>query len=65
MATFRRDGVYLRRLWWWYPWHLTRWWLPKTWKGGDEWCNVPLCFTVPPPRLLPGLLEATAHHAVQ
>lgn len=48
MRTFRHDGIYLRRVWWWYPWGLTRWWVPKVWKGGDEWCNVPLCFTVPP-----------------
>jgi hypothetical protein len=45
---FRRDGVYLRRFWWWYPWGLTRWWLPRVFLGGDEWCNVPLCIVVPP-----------------
>lgn len=44
----RKDGIYFRRLWWWYPWHLSRWWLPRVWLGGDEWCNVPLCLTVPP-----------------
>src|ERR1700728_2588281 len=48
MKTFRHDGVYLRRFWWWFPWHLTRWWVPQIWKGGDEWCNIPLCFTIPP-----------------
>lgn len=48
MKVFRRDGIYLPRLWWWYPWGITRWWLPCIWKGGDEWCNVPLCFVVPP-----------------
>lgn len=48
MRTFRRNGIYLRRVWWWAPWGVTKWWVPKVWKGGDEWCNVPLCFTVPP-----------------
>lgn len=47
-SIFRRDGIYLPRFWWWYPWGITRWWLPKIWRGGDEWCNTPLCFTVPP-----------------
>ena len=47
-SIFRRDGIYLPRIWWWYPSHLTRWWLPKIWRGGDEWCNTPLCFTIPP-----------------
>lgn len=46
--SIRRDGIYFRRVWWWFPWRITRWWLPKIWRGGDEWCNVPLCFTVPP-----------------
>lgn len=48
MSVFRQDGIYLPRVWYWYPWRLTRWWLPKIWLGGDEHCNVPLCFTVPP-----------------
>ncbi len=48
MNHFRRDGIHFRRFWWWYPWALTQWWVPNIWHGGDEWCNVPLCFTVPP-----------------
>jgi hypothetical protein len=45
---FRRGGIYFRRFWWWYPTELTQWWIPRIWHGGDEWCNVPLCLTVPP-----------------
>lgn len=48
MKIFRRDGVYFQRFWWWYPWHLTRPWLPRVFLGGDEWCNVPLCVVIPP-----------------
>jgi hypothetical protein len=44
---FRRDGIYLPRLWWWFPWGLTSPWRPRIWRGGDEWCNRPLCFTIP------------------
>lgn len=45
---FRNDGIYLPRFWWWYPRHLSRPWLPAAWRGGDEWCNTPLCITIPP-----------------
>jgi hypothetical protein len=37
-----------RRIMWWAPWGLTRWWLPKIWQGGNEWCVPSICFTVPP-----------------
>lgn len=47
-GVLRKDGVYFRRVWWWSPYRLTRWWVPRVWTGGDEWCNVPLCFTMPP-----------------
>lgn len=44
-----RNELHLgRRLVWWFPWSHTRWWLPRIWFGGDEWCNIPICFTVPP-----------------
>ena len=46
--TFRRDGIYRHRFFWWYPWGLTRWWLPGISRGGDEWCNDSLVFVVPP-----------------
>lgn len=48
VKVFRRDGIYLRRFWWWYPWHLTRWWLPGIWRGSTEWCDRPVCLTLPP-----------------
>ena len=48
MKTFRRGGIYRRRFFWWYPWGLTRWWLPGISRGGDEWCNDSLVFVVPP-----------------
>src|ERR1017187_5598065 len=44
----RRYGIYLPRLWLWYPWGVTRWGLPRVWRGGDEWCNTPRCFTIAP-----------------
>lgn len=40
--------VVRRRFMWWAPWGTTRWWLPRWFMGGDEWCNVPLCVNVPP-----------------
>lgn len=43
-----RSGIYRRRWQWWPPWGVTRWWLPRTWLGGDEFCNVPLCVNLPP-----------------
>ena len=48
MKTFRRGGIYRRRFFWWYPWGLTRWWLPGISRGGDEWCNDSLVVVVPP-----------------
>jgi hypothetical protein len=46
--TFRKDGIYRRRWHWWYPWGITRWWQPRMFSGGDEWCNDSRCFVVPP-----------------
>lgn len=37
-----------QRLWWWPPWGVTDWWLPRMWRGNDEWCNLPLCINIPP-----------------
>lgn len=45
---FRKNGIYLRRFQWWYPWNVTDWWQPRIFSGGDEWCNVPVCFVIPP-----------------
>lgn len=47
MKTFRRGGIYRPRFMWWYPWTVTRPWLPKIWRGGDEWCNDSACVKVP------------------
>lgn len=47
LGRFRRDGIYGNRLWWMYPWGLTRWWRPGLSRGGDEWCNKPWVITVP------------------
>ncbi len=46
--TFRRDGIYRRRWQWWYPWGVTRWWLPRWFSGGDEWCNDSFSLVIPP-----------------
>jgi hypothetical protein len=48
VSTFRRDGVYRHRFMWWFPWGVTRPWLPRVFKGGDEWCNDSVGFVVPP-----------------
>jgi len=48
VRTFRRDGIYRRRWFWYYPWGLTRWWLPGISRGGDEWCNDSVVLKVPP-----------------
>lgn len=45
---FTSGSIEFRRFWWWFPWNVTYPWLPRIWKGGDEWCNEPLCFTIPP-----------------
>jgi hypothetical protein len=42
-GVFRRNGIYLPRLWWWYPWGITRWRHPEVWRGSTEWCDTPLC----------------------
>lgn len=47
-GTFRKDGIYLPRLWWWFPWGMPHPWKPNIWLGGTEFCDVPLCFTIPP-----------------
>jgi hypothetical protein len=44
----RKSGLYFRRFQWWFPWDVTRWWLPRWFEGGDEWCNVPVCAVIPP-----------------
>lgn len=36
------------RFMWWAPWSLTRPWLPRAWRGGDEWCNPAVSLVVPP-----------------
>lgn len=41
-------GIYRPRWQWWFPWNVTDWWKPRAFKGGDEWCNIPACFNVPP-----------------
>ena len=46
--TFRSDGVYRRRFQWWFPWGVTDWWLPRVWRGADEWCNDSACVNIPP-----------------
>ena len=46
--TFRSNGVYRRRFQWRFPWGVTDWWLPRTFRGGDEWCNDSACAVIPP-----------------
>lgn len=43
-----RSGIYRYRWQWWAPWGVTDWWRPRAFKGGNEWCEVPLCLVVPP-----------------
>jgi hypothetical protein len=43
-----RSGIYRHRWQWWAAWGVTDFWLPRVFKGGSEWCEVPLCFVVPP-----------------
>lgn len=45
---FTHDGVYLHRFMWWYPWGVTKWWCPRAFLSGDEWCNIPVCINAPP-----------------
>lgn len=45
--SFHSDGIYARRWQWWYPWGITRWWRPRCFKGGDEWCNDSAAVIIP------------------
>ena len=36
------------RLMWWSPTTLTRWWMPKLFKGADENCNPSIAAILPP-----------------
>lgn len=36
------------RLMWWSPLGTTRWWVPRVFRGCDEWCNPSLGVVVPP-----------------
>lgn len=48
MSTFSRKGITRPRFMWWFPWSVTRPWLPRVFRGGDEWCNDSLGFVLPP-----------------
>lgn len=37
-----------RRLMWWPPAALTRWWMPAVFRGADENCNPSVGIVVPP-----------------
>jgi hypothetical protein len=43
----RWSGIYGKRIWWWFPWCLTRWWQPGISRGADEWCNPSLVIKAP------------------
>lgn len=47
-GTFRKSGIYRRRWQWWFPWSVTDWWKPRTFRGGDEWSNDSACLVLPP-----------------
>lgn len=47
LGRFRRDGIYGNRIWWWWPWSLTRWWTGGISRGADEWCNPSVTIKVP------------------
>lgn len=36
------------RLMWWSPTTLTRWWMPKPFRGADENCNPSIAVVIPP-----------------
>lgn len=38
----------MSRIMWWPPATLTRWWLPRLFKGADEYCNPSVGVVVPP-----------------
>ena len=35
------------RLMWWAPWGLTSPFMPRVWRGGDEYDNPSICLTLP------------------
>lgn len=43
----KSDFYITERFWWWAPWGTTQCWMPKIYRGGDEWCNVPICYKIP------------------
>ncbi|WP_068922212.1 hypothetical protein [Planobispora rosea] len=38
----------MRRLLWWPPTRLTHWWLPRAFRGADEYCNPSIAVIIPP-----------------
>lgn len=36
------------RFMWWAPWKVTRPWLPRVFRGGDEWHNASIAVVIPP-----------------
>ncbi len=40
--------ILFKRLMWWSPTQLTRWWLPRVFRGTDEYCNPSIAAVIPP-----------------
>ena len=43
-----RSGACRRRWQWWAPWGVTDFWLPRAFRGSNEWCDDSVAFVVPP-----------------
>ena len=44
----RHDGLYFKRLFWWFPSHLAEPDRTRVFTGADEWCNESVVLVVPP-----------------
>jgi hypothetical protein len=43
-----KQFILFRRLMWWSPAQLTCWWLPRIFRGTDEYCNPSIAAVIPP-----------------
>lgn len=47
MISFHRNGVVIGPFTYWPPWSVTRPWLPRAFRGGDEWHNPSWALILP------------------
>lgn len=43
-----RQCIHIGHIMWWAPTALTRWWMPKVFRGTDENCNPSIAAVIPP-----------------